>query len=338
MKHPPFARILPAVLAALCMAVPVQVSRGEAMLEYFNTSWKEIERRIPELAEAGYSSLWLPNPCKGASGGFSVGYDPFDRFDLGDKNQAGSIPTRYGTKADLLRLIEVAHRFGLRVYFDNVMAHNGGPLDNVPAGTLFPSMPGFVPEDFHLVRNPGGGWKKASDSIDYGDEWQVLNRNPFAWDIAQEDPNTSFDPVGQTENLDYPKWSGVRHAGKTSLYPDNDLPGVTDANGVVFHPFADKEPFVDANGNGRFDWTDTNANGQHDVGEASEAFTDTGVDPTNPAHQTTAWGYGDGRYNMGDPVAEDVNGMLIRSIRWEIDQTHCDGFRLDAVKHVPSYF
>src|SRR6188474_1432670 len=90
LKHPPFARILPAVLAALCMAVPVQVSRGEAMLEYFNTSWKEIERRIPELAEAGYSSLWLPNPCKGASGGFSVGYDPFDRFDLGDKNQAGS--------------------------------------------------------------------------------------------------------------------------------------------------------------------------------------------------------------------------------------------------------
>jgi hypothetical protein len=81
------------------------------------------------------------------------------------------------------------------------------------------------------VRNPGGGWKKASNSIDYSDEWQVLNRNPFAWDIAQEDPNTSFDPVGQTENLDYPKWSGVRHAGKTSLYPDDDLPGVTDANG-----------------------------------------------------------------------------------------------------------
>ena len=144
------------------------------------------------------------------------------------------------------------------------------------------------------MRKTGGGWKKASDSIDYNDEWQVLNRNPFAWDIAQEDPvHTSFDPVGQTENLDYAKWVGIRHAGKTWLYPDNDLPGVTDANGLVFHPFADKEPFVDANGNGRFDWTDTNANGQHDVGEPSEAFTDTGVDPSNPAHQTAAWGYGD---------------------------------------------
>jgi hypothetical protein len=26
-------------------------------------------------------------------------------------------------------------------------------------------------------------------------------------------------------------------------------------------------------------------------------------------------------------VAEDVNGMLIRSIRWTIDQTAVDGFR-----------
>ncbi len=311
---------------------------GEAMLQYFNTSWKEIERRIPEVAEAGYTSLWLPQPAKGSSGGFSVGYDPFDRFDLGDKNQSGSLATRYGTKADLLRMIEVAHRFGLRVYFDNVMAHNAGPLDNVAAGTLFPGIPGFVPEDFHLVRKTGGGWRKASDSIDYNDEWQVLNRNPFAWDIAQEDWNTSFDPVGQTEGLDYPKWSGIRHPGQTSLYPDNDLPGVTDQNGEVFRPFADKEPYVDANGNGRFDWTDTNSNGQHDAGESREAFTDTGVDPTVTARQNATWGHGDGRYNMGDPVAEDVNGMLIRSIKWTIDQTHCDGFRLDAVKHVPSSF
>ncbi len=319
-------------------SLAVRAFSQEAMLQYFNTSWKEIERRIPEVAEAGYTSLWLPNPCKGASGSYSVGYDPLDRFDLGDKNQSGTVATKYGTKADLLRLVEVAQRFGLRVYFDNVMAHNAGPLDNVAPGVLFPSIPGFVPQDFHLVKKVGGGWKKASDSIDYNDEWQVLNRNPFAWDIAQESPNTSFDPVGQTENLDYPKWSGIRHPGQTWLYPDTDLPGVTDANGIVFRPFADKEPYVDANGNGRFDWTDTNANGQHDAGEASEAFTDTGVDPTNPAHQTAAWGYGDGKFNMGNPVAEDVNTMLIRATRWTIDQTGCDGFRLDAVKHVPSYF
>ena len=350
---PRFSRFL-FFLAALCIALlPPAVVRGEAVLQYFNTSWKEIERRIPEVAEAGYTSLWLPQPAKGASGAYSVGYDPLDRFDLGDKDQSGTVATRYGTKADLLRLVEMAHRFGLRVYFDNVMAHNAGPLDDVAPGVLFPNMPGFVPQDFHLVRqsvNPPKGWKKASDSIDYNDEWQVLNRNPFAWDIAQESPNVSFDPAGQTEGLSYPKWRGIRHPGKTALYPDNDLPGVTDTNGEVFHPFADKEPYQDVGytdpatgltvgaGNGKFDFKDLNGNGQHDMGEPSEPFTDTGVDPTNPLHQNPAWGGGDGRYNMGDPVAEDVNEMLIRSIRWTIDQTHCDGFRLDAVKHVPSYF
>ena len=37
---------------------------GEAMLQYFNTSWAELTRKMPELAEAGYSSLWLPPPTK----------------------------------------------------------------------------------------------------------------------------------------------------------------------------------------------------------------------------------------------------------------------------------
>ncbi len=337
-----------AAAAFLLAALPPAPLRAqsETILQYFNTKWSEIERRIPELAEAGYTSLWLPPPQKSGAGTYSVGYDPLDRFDLGDKDQAGTVPTAYGTKAELLRLVETAHRFGLRIYFDNVMAHNAGDLSDVPAGTLFPFVPGFVPEDFHIVRNEGGGWRKASNSVDYTDEWQVLNRNPFAYDIAQEDPNTSFDPNGQQENLDYPKWHGIRHPGQTSLYPDNDLPGVTDAHGIVFHPFADKEPWQDIGygpsntgaGNGKFDWDDANSNGQHDAGEASEPFTDTGIDPTNPARQTAAWGYGDSRYNMGDPVSEDVNSMLIRSLRWTVDQTRCDGFRLDAVKHVPSYF
>jgi len=104
----------------LFLAAPA-VAQQEAILQYFNTPWMEIERRLPELAEAGYSALWLPPPSKGSSGGFSVGYDPLDRFDLGDKNQAGSVRTRYGTKAELLSLVEKAHRFGIRVYFDNVI-------------------------------------------------------------------------------------------------------------------------------------------------------------------------------------------------------------------------
>ena len=63
--------------------------RAEAMLQLFNVSWKEVAQKMPELAKAGYSSLWLPPPTKG-SGGLSVGYDLWDPYDLGSKEQRGS--------------------------------------------------------------------------------------------------------------------------------------------------------------------------------------------------------------------------------------------------------
>ena len=339
-------RSAPLLSAALLLALAARVAaQQEVILQYFNTSWNEISARLPELAEAGYSALWLPPPSKGSSGGYSVGYDPLDRFDLGDKNQAGGVRTRYGTKAELVALVEQAHRFGLRVYFDNVMAHNAGPLDNVAPGTLFPGIPGFVPQDFHIGKR-NGSWAKFSDSINYNDEWQVLNRNPFAWDIAQENPNTSFDPDGTAENSDYGKWSGVRHPGKTWLYLDTGLEIDRDGNNEPVYTFADKEPYVDTGwgagntgaGDGRFSWDDTDADGQHDANEAREPFTDSGLDGSHPDRRTLTWGFGDGRYNMGNPVAEDVNAMLNRMARWTLDVTKCDGYRLDAVKHVPSYF
>ena len=97
---PRLASTLALGLAAL---LPVTAS-AEAMLQLFNTSWREITFKMPELAEAGYTSLWLPPPTKG-SGGLSVGYDIWDRFDLGSKDQRGGVRTRYGTEADLLSLM-----------------------------------------------------------------------------------------------------------------------------------------------------------------------------------------------------------------------------------------
>lgn len=322
-------------------------SASEAILQYFGTTWNEITRRIPELAEAGYTALWLPPPFKAGSGTWSVGFDTYDRFDLGGKNQMGTVATHYGTETDLLHLMEIAHRFGFRVYFDNVMAHNGGPMSTGAPGTLQPN--GFVPEDFHLIRTSDTAYRNP-DWPNYGNEWEVLHRNPFGQDIAQENPNESF---GWNEGDQYPKWSGIRHPNHPEYYPDRDLP-ITfthNAQTSTVYTFANKEPFEDtgytnslsqwvasAAGNGRFDWEDLNANGQHDPGEPSETFEDTGIDPSRPDRRIAAWGYGDGKYNMGNPVSEDVNAMLFRMVRWFTDRAKADGFRLDAVKHVPAYF
>ena len=327
----------------LCLSA---AARGEAMLQYFNTSYAEITRRMPELAELGYGSLWLPPPAKG-SGGLSVGYDCWDRFDLGSVDQRGSARTRYGTEAELLRLIETAHRFGIRVYFDNIMNHNAFDIPGFNEFTPIDVYPGFVPEDFHLRTTEEGFYRKWDNTRNWGDAWQVQHLGlSDLIDIAHESPNRNH---GRHEGDWHPKYVGVRHPGRTEFYRDRDLPQVVNTPGgaITVWPFADKEAFTDGGcagcpagsaGNGRFDWADADGDGQHDAGEASEPFEDTGVDGANPDRRTAGWGFGDGVYNMGDPVAEDVNALLIRSARWFMDRTHADGLRLDAVKHVPDWF
>ena len=175
--------------------------QGEAMLQYFNTDWNEIAMKMPELAEAGYDSLWLPPPTKG-SGGLSVGYDLWDRFDLGSKDQRGSVRTRYGTEADLLRMIEIAHRFGIRVYFDNVMNHNAFDVPGYNATTPIDIYPGLVPEDFHLRLTPEGFYRKWDNIANWNDAWQVQHRNfSDLIDLAQE-PGTDQPKLRLHRGLD----------------------------------------------------------------------------------------------------------------------------------------
>ena len=335
--------IFRSALLALTLASPL--ARGEAVLQYFNTDWREMTARMPEIAEAGYNALWVPPPAKG-SGGLSVGYDVWDRFDLGGKDQRGSVRTRYGTEADLQLMMETAHRFGLRVYFDNITNHNAFDIPGYNATTPIDTYPGFVPEDFHLRRTEDGFYRKWDNTRDWNDTWQVQNLGlADLIDIAIETPNTNH---GANEGDDIPKISFVRQPNNPEYYLDLDLPiSVTNAGGTFStFTFANKEAWQDVGiagqansaNNGRFDWIDANSNGQHDMGETSEPFTDSGLNGSNPAWQTASRGFGDGRYNMGNPVSEDVNALLIRSGRWTLDRTRADGYRLDAVKHVPDYF
>ncbi len=206
-----------ACLAGLFPIVLSPLLHAEAMLQYFNTSWAEITRKMPEIAEAGYDSLWLPPPTK-ASGGMSVGYDCWDRFDLGSKDQRGSVRTRYGTEPDLLELVRVAHRFGIRVYFDNVMNHNAFDIPGYNESTPPDLYPGFVPEDFHLRRTAEGFYRKWDNTRNWGDEWQVQNLGlSDLIDIATE-PGWTNRNHGPTEGSTIQKVEFVRHPQSPEYY------------------------------------------------------------------------------------------------------------------------
>lgn len=88
--------------------------------------WPEVAERADYLAEIGITSVWLPPAYKGASGGFSVGYDTYDLFDLGEFDQKGSRATKYGDKEQLLTAIRALKERQIGVIMDVVLNHKMG--------------------------------------------------------------------------------------------------------------------------------------------------------------------------------------------------------------------
>ena len=146
------------------------IVRSEVLLQYFETEWDEIYRRLPEISEAGYEGLWIPPPCKSPNaggqfaGGGNVGYSHFDKFDIGDVPQRGSLGTRYGTRGSLRNLSDNAHNCDIKVYPDIVMNHFGNGPD-------YRTYPGTRPNDFHGWWDGAqpGGYKRAPRMTAYDD-------------------------------------------------------------------------------------------------------------------------------------------------------------------------
>src|SRR5581483_2119362 len=94
------------------------------------TWWEYLSDHSLELKKIGVTGIWALPATKGASGGYSDGYDLYDYYDLGSKDQMGTVATRYGTKEQFLSFIGIAHANGIDVYSDIVMNQRAGGQDN----------------------------------------------------------------------------------------------------------------------------------------------------------------------------------------------------------------
>ncbi|OYT72581.1 MAG: hypothetical protein CFK49_01660 [Armatimonadetes bacterium JP3_11] len=183
-------------------------SRETPILQWFQTDYRTIMQRLPEVVQAGYGAIYLPSPVKSGGGGYSTGYNPFDLFDLGDRFQKGTVRTQYGTTQELIELIRLAHRLGLEVYCDLVINH----ADN-RASTPIDRYPGVIPEDFHI----------RSTSDPSNNEIDFNNAPPFGFgtlnydlvglaDYAHEDGNNT-----RTGAFNLPSYAQFNAANKPSF-------------------------------------------------------------------------------------------------------------------------
>jgi alpha amylase-like protein len=312
------ARALP-LLAALSLALGPRAfadPKPEMIIQWFSTSWAEITKRLPEIAAAGYTAVWLPPPTKGAEGVADVGFSVYDRFDLGNYDQRGTIATKYGTKDEVIALVQEAHRVGLKVYFDTVMNHNANPgkIEN-PGVALEPvkieEFPGTTPLDYHVLpaRDLGGGnWEVKNPSIFGGTTYTLT---PFT---AQREMFVPVTPIPMGTAI-----AGYTHLARAPWIDFNNETLLGDQNlsllGLI--DFA-QEQMVQGSGPAPND-------GMNMVAE-------------QPLPRFIRNGDRPDTYPNGMPVAEDIREYLIRWIRWFGDTTDCDGLRLDAIKHVPTTF
>lgn len=231
------------------------------ILQWFQTDYRTIMARLPEVAEAGYGAIYLPAPQKSGGGGFSTGYNPFDPFDLGDRLAKGTVRTQYGTTQELQELISVAKRLGIEVYCDLVLNH----MDN-RASTNIGQYPGVIPEDFHIksTANPTGTEVDFNNAPDLG--FNIFNYDLLGLaDIAHEDGNSM-----RTGDFTLPAYASFNVWGKPSFIRSKTVP--------QYYP------------------------------------------------------------GTGIPVQEDIREYLKRWGHWLTSTIGFDGFRLDAVKHMPPPF
>lgn len=115
------------------------------MMQYFHwyvpndgNLWNQVKEKAQELADAGFTALWLPPAYKGLSGSYDVGYGVYDLFDLGEFDQKGSIRTKYGTRDQYINAVKALQAAGLQVYADGVLNHKmGGDSTEVAKATPF---------------------------------------------------------------------------------------------------------------------------------------------------------------------------------------------------------
>ena len=111
--------------------------------DYWNNNYQNgwanyLTELAPRLKSLGIDAVWIPPTIKN-TGTNSVGYAPFDHYDLGDKWQKGSVKTRLGDKDELLRMMAVFKANGIDVIQDVVLNHIAGAGSQTGSGCQDPA-------------------------------------------------------------------------------------------------------------------------------------------------------------------------------------------------------
>jgi glycosidase len=214
------------------------------ILQWFESSYRAIEDRVPDVFQAGYGFVWLPPPSRADQGSLSVGYDVYDRFDLGEPER----PTLYGTEEGLKTLARTLHRAALSLHVDFVLNHNGFSSLSTPGFVAAGGYPGFaitlpndIDGDFHSAFAGGVENERLAGLIDIAHEKNhQFIRSPVTAGDARNLPAGKVPQFGRLANVPDPR--------NRRFYPDighNTIfvfDPATNQGGIPVHGFNIENP------------------------------------------------------------------------------------------------
>jgi hypothetical protein len=157
--------------AAVCIAVQ---ARGydvspPAILQDFESSYTSIQNKMPDIFESGYGGVYLPPPGITLNG-TSVGYDVYDRFNLGSAGET----TLYGTQAGFEGVVNGIHAWGGNATVDLLWTWTNGI--NHSNNSSFSEFPGLT--TVLQTTNPSGaGYNTLGYNSTTGDFYPTSDGN-----------------------------------------------------------------------------------------------------------------------------------------------------------------
>lgn len=89
-------------------------------------TWQRLKDDAKRLKDLGYTGVWMPPAYKCLNGVHDVGYGVYDLYDLGEFDQKGSVPTKYGTKEEYQQALKALHDQDMICISDIVLNHRMG--------------------------------------------------------------------------------------------------------------------------------------------------------------------------------------------------------------------
>ena len=294
-----------AVLASATVGI-ASIAKGQqvsppVILQDFESTWQTITNRMPDIFSAGYGGIYTPPPGRAESGNQSVGYDVYDRFDLGSPGN----PTLYGTATGLKTMVNAIHTMGGSSYIDLVWNQSGFADTGTSGFAAAGGYPGFAMT------------LQTTDPNSPGYNTQGIN-------ATDGDYHSAYDTGDQNERLagliDIDQsTNNVFIRQPTVAGPDN-IPGPTPGASAWFYTGLANVPNA------------ANAQFYPTTSGASQTF----YDPT--LNQTfSRYYYNNSAPMTGTPVAENALGYLQRYAQYMVQVIGADGFRVDAAKNMPEW-